>query len=52
MNRALLTLAQATFLPNNQAVVTLSDIKPSKHPYLIVPATYGRDKAGITLKET
>ena len=46
-------LVDATFLPSHQAVVTLDNIKPSKNPYLIIPATYGRDKAGaFTLEVT
>jgi len=46
-------LVDATFLPSSQTVVSLDNIKPSKNPYLIIPATYGRDKAGaFTLEVT
>ena len=36
----------ATFLPINECVVTIDSLKPSVHPYVILPCTYGRDKAG------
>ena len=44
-------ILDATFLPNLEAVVTLNNLKPSKQPYLIVPATYGREKTGAFLLE-
>ena len=39
-------ICDATFLPNNEAVVSIDNLKPSKNPYLIVPATYGRERTG------
>ena len=39
-------MAETTFLPSDESVMTLDNLKPSKNPYLIVPATYGREKTG------
>ena len=39
-------LVEATFLPNSEAVITIDTLAPSKNPYLIVPATFGREKTG------